>query len=192
MPAFHLPPAAAYVVITAVTATLWSLQTWLIRVFIRVKIHRPLAWDDLHCGIATVFAVLESCLTIAQTGLGLGHHIPSVALQVRVRQELFAWVATLFFVLAVGFSMLSVSFLIARVTRRTSQVGGAYAIAGLTALWMGASCCVVAFQCQLPRPWIVWPRTGCIDIVSTSVVALSSGVVVLMAFFRGRRAPGSA
>ena len=166
MPSFHLPLAGAYVVITATTATIWSILTWHIRLFIRLKIHGPFSWDDIHCTTATIFAILQSCLTIAQTGLGLGRHNERVPKRIRERQELFAWVSTLFYVLAIGFSLLSVCFLIERVTKRTSQVRIALCIAMFTALWMGVSLLVVAFQCKLPTPWMTWPRSGCIDIVS--------------------------
>jgi hypothetical protein len=167
MPAFHLPLAAACVVITATTATIWSLLTWLIRLFIRLKIHGPFGWDDIHCTTATVFAILQSSLTVAQTSFGLGRHNENVASELRERQEKLAWVGTFFYLLALGFSMLSVCFLIARVTKRTGQGKIAYAIAVLTAVYTVICCFVIGFQCRLPTPWVTRPHTRCIGLVSS-------------------------
>lgn len=166
MPAFNLPLPAAYVVITATTATIWSLLAWFIRLFIRLKIHGPFGWDDWHCTIATLFAVVQSSLTTAQTGLGLGRHVDSFAPSVSDRQHLLGWVGSFFYLTALTFSMLSVCFLIARVTKRTSQVHIAYTIAGLTGLWGLVSIFILGFQCRLPNPWITRPHTRCIPLVS--------------------------
>jgi hypothetical protein len=168
MQAFSLTLPAANVVITAATATIWSLLTWHIRLFIRLKIHCPFSWDDTFCTIATVFAVLQSSFTVAQTGVGLGHHVDSFAPHVRDRQHQLGWVATFFFLLALGFSMLSVCFLIERVTKRTNQARTAYGVAALTVVWMVVAMLVVGFQCRLPTPWITRPPSRCIDLVSAS------------------------
>ena len=167
MPAFSLPLGAAYVVITATTAIIWTILAWLIRLFIRLKIHGPFSWDDIHCTIATTYAVLQSCLTISSTSSGLGHHIDSLCPSTLNYQHLLGWVSAFMFLLALCFSMLSVCFLIARVTKRTEQVRIAYAIAALTVLWGVISIFVVAFQCDLPQPWQTVPRSRCFNIVCT-------------------------
>ena len=184
MPAFHLPLAAAYVVITATTATIWSILTWHIRLFIRLKIHGPFGWDDIHCTTATIFAILQSSLTVAQTSFGLGEHNNKVTPAGRERQEKLAWVGTFFYLLALGFSMLSVCLLIVRVTKRTQQVKIAYSIAILTLIWTVASCFVVGFQCRLPTPWVTRPLTRCINLVSSRMVQFDA---MLMFSFNRRK-----
>ena len=165
MPAFNLPLPAAYVVITAVTGSIWTILTWFIRLFIRLKIHGPFSWDDIHCTIATVLAIFQSCLTIAQTGLGLGSHTDTIAQSRIDRQYVLSWAGTVFFYMALCFSMLSVCFLIVRVTKRTDQVRIAYGIAILTGLWGFVSVLTLAFQCDLPNPWDIEPRNRCIHLV---------------------------
>lgn len=165
MPAFNLPLPAAYVVITATTAIIWTVLTWFIRLFIRLKIHGPFGWDDTHCTIATVSAIIQSWITIAQTRFGLGSHHANIPHSIEERQLILGWAAGFFYYAALCFSMLSVCFLLVRITKRTDQVRIAYGIAILTAVWGVSAVFVLAFQCTPPRPWDIQPRSRCINLV---------------------------
>jgi len=164
MPAFGLPSGAACIVITATVGTALTLLFYGIRLFIRLRINRPFGADDLHCTIATLFAILCTSLTISQTRFGLGQHIVTLTAEELNTQHLLAWLATLAFNMALAFSMLSMCFLIVRVTKMTSQATPAYVAAGLTTLWAVVALFFIAFQCKLPYPWQTRPRRRCLDL----------------------------
>ena len=88
MPAFDLPLGTAYIIITATTALIWTILTWLIRLFIRLKIHGPFAWDDILCTVATVLGVIQSCITLLEVPFGLGRH--HVSAENTFRQQFLA------------------------------------------------------------------------------------------------------
>ena len=166
MPAFNLPLGAAHIVITATTGLIWTLLVWHIRLFIRLKIHGPFSWDDIHCTIATVLGICNSGLTILQTSFGLGRHTENVSSLTAYRQHFLAWLAAMLYYLAICFSLLSVCFLIIRITKRTEQARIAYAVAAVTGVWAVVALFILAFQCELPHPWKTRPLSRCIDIVS--------------------------
>jgi hypothetical protein len=172
MPAFGLTLVGAYVVIVAATGIFWSLQCLAIRLFIRLRIHGPLSWDDYCCAIATVLAVTQSSLAILGTRYGLGHRQDTLQTATVNRQRLLGWINNQFYLATLCFSMLSVCFLIVRVTKRTEQVRLAYAIAILTVLWAVISMPTVALDCAVPHPWIISPRSRYTNIVRS--VRLSS------------------
>lgn len=165
MPAFGLNWGAAYVIIVCVTGIIWSLQSISIRLFIRLKMHGPFSWDDACCVVATVLAITQSCITILGTSFGLGKRETELSSDALNRQRILAYTANQFYIASLCFSILSVSFLIARVTRRTKQVRWAYSIAVLTGLWAVTSMFYLAFDCKLPRPWERHPRSRCHNIV---------------------------
>ncbi len=172
MPAFGLSLAPAYVTIVSLTGLIWSLQTLTIRLFIRLRIYGPLGWDDLFCGLATLFACANSTLNIIQCfSFGLGRDVDTLSSQVVEKQRLFAWTVNQIYLVALCLSMLSVCFLLARVTQRTAQVRLAYAIAASTVVWCLISWMVYAFECDLPGPWMSSPRSRCTNIVSSSALS---------------------
>ena len=166
MPAFNLPMAASYVVIAAMVGMIWSIMFWHIRLFIRLKINGPFGWDDIHCTIATVFGIINSCITITETHYGLGQSIRKVPPSDAYHLQLLSWVASLLYILALCFAMLSVCCLIIRIIQHTQHVWLARGIAIVTAMWTVISFFLLAFMCEPPRPWITRPLSRCIDIVS--------------------------
>lgn len=185
MPAFNLTQGAAYIVITALTGTIYTLLAWSIRLFIRLKIHPPFAWDDIHCTIATLFTICDSCLILSQTAYGLGHSTSTLSPHAANTQRILGWLAVLCYVQASCFSILSVTFLLIRVTRLTAQARPAYLAAFSTGLWCLISTTILLFQCRLPAPWRTRPHSRCIDIyyawlfitVTRSVIELSNVLI---------------
>ena len=187
MSAFGLPQGTAYIVITAVTGTIYTLLVWCIRLFIRLKINKPFAWDDIHCAIATAFTVLHACLTLSQTDYGLGHPTYLVSAHATSTRRVLGWIGVLCFLQASCFSMLSITFLILRVTKQTSHARPAHLLALATALWDLTATTIILFQCRLPQPWKTRPHSRCIDIyaawvfITISRALLEAANVVLAA-----------
>lgn len=84
MPAFGLPVAVATVGI------ILSILVYLIRVFVRAKIHGPFGWDDYHSATATILGVINSAITISQAHYGLGQHVTEIPAEMLHRQFLLA------------------------------------------------------------------------------------------------------
>lgn len=164
MPAFKLTQGAAYLVITAITGTIYSILAYLIRIFIRFKLNPPFGKDDILCTLATLFTILNSALVLTQSAYGLGHHAYTISPSTANMQRILGWLAVLAFVQASTFSILSITFLLIRVTHLTSQARPAYLVAAATALWSLTATTIILFQCALPQPWKTRPHSRCIDI----------------------------
>lgn len=78
------------------------------------------------------------------------------------------------YVQASCFSLLSVTFLLVRVAKCTSQARPAYLVAGATGLWCLTSTTIILFQRRLPAPWRTRPHSRCIDIYSAWVFITAS------------------
>jgi hypothetical protein len=165
MPAFGLILDGAYVIIVCITGIIWTLQSIGIRLFIRFKIHGPLGWDDACCVVASVLAITHSCITVLGTCFGLGKRQAEISDATLNQQRILAYIANQFYIASLSFSMLSITFLIARVTRRTKQVRWAYAVATMTSLWAVTSMFYLAFDCKFPKPWNHHPRSRCHNVV---------------------------
>lgn len=157
MPALGLSQPKAYVVVTTVTAVVWSLLNLGIRVFLRLKVNGPFGLDDAACGATTFVGVVHSTLTLYQIRLGLGQHADELSVSAVIELRLWSWINNLLFILALAVSMLSVCFLIARIIGRQRKVWVAYGIAIATGLWAAVSIFFFAFMCTLPRPWLARP-----------------------------------
>ena len=152
MPAFGLEHRAAYVVVVATTAIIWSLLVLGIRIFIRLKINGPFGWDDITCAAATLVGITQSGLTLGQIGFGLGQHDLS---QADINSSSFLlWLSIFFYYLGSALSILSVCFLIARILKTQRTVWMAYGIAIAIGVWAVAAMLANAFQCDLPHPWL--------------------------------------
>lgn len=131
MPASGLPHGARYIIIAATTGMIWTCLAWLIRLFIRLRLHGPFWWDDIFCTIATVLAIVQSIITMCEVHFGLGHHGTELPTSVLEHQQTLDWISNQFYILSLTFSMLSACFLIARITQRTTQVRCAYVVGTL-------------------------------------------------------------
>lgn len=57
MSPFSLPSGASIIVIVCMVGVVWTIFTFIIRIFLRLKVNGPLGWDDVACGLATVWTV---------------------------------------------------------------------------------------------------------------------------------------
>lgn len=165
MPALGLNEPEAYVVITTITAVIWSLLTLCVRIFLRLKVNGPFGRDDAACAIATGVGILHSTLTLVQIRFGLGKRANDLSEWTIGWAQFLAWVCNMLYVLVLAFSILSVCFLIARLIKIQRKVWIAYGIAMATGLWAVCSIFCFAFSCRLPRPWIFARPRHCIGLV---------------------------
>jgi Fungal rhodopsin domain len=69
------------------------------------------------------------------------------------------YVSTLFFVISLGLSKISVAFLLLHLTPQKEHTRILHVIVGLIAVWTVASTFAVALQCNLSHPWILIQET---------------------------------
>lgn len=169
MPFHGLTSAASQVIVTAAIGVAITLGVWLVRLFVRTTLRKPFGTDDIHCTIATFCGIVNSVLAIVETHHGLGQRESDIAPSVVRRQQQMAWIANMFFILALCFAILSVSYLLVRITKLTSLVRVTYAVPIATFVWAVVAFCLVTFQCKLPDPWVFEPQSRCIDLVSRTL-----------------------
>ncbi|CZT20697.1 uncharacterized protein RCC_06555 [Ramularia collo-cygni] len=156
MPSFHLEKVSAGIVIACTTASIWSLLISLIRLFLRLKISGPLGWDDATCAAATLFGVAESCTALLAVHYGLG--IPQNEIGEFEPLYKLVWVAGQLYALSVGFSVLSITCFIARLTKTDQHQRIIHSIMIAIGVWMVISELLIALGCPTPRPWDISDR----------------------------------
>ncbi|KAF2771481.1 hypothetical protein EJ03DRAFT_349494 [Teratosphaeria nubilosa] len=177
MPAFDLSLECASIVIVTTTAVTWSLLTLAMRYFIRLKINGPLGCDDYACSVATVFAVAHSIVTLCEIAFGFGNRKTDGSSL--FSEQVGPYVTNMLYTIAITFSSLSISYLIARVVSKVRHKKVlAYLIIGATACWGLAGVITWAFQCRLPHPWNIDRPRHCISLVG-AWIGLSVGHAAL-------------
>lgn len=171
MPAFGLPIGAAFVVITATTAIIWSLLVLAVRLYLRLKINGPMGSDDYTCIAATVrdiqfkqlrqailtcheaVGVIQSCTVLGEAHVGLGRHAEDLSARQFRNYIIMVWVHAQLYLIVMALSKISVCLLIVRMTKTPKHLYAAYTSIAGSSLWAAIAVLLVQFQCELPEPW---------------------------------------
>ncbi|EME78276.1 uncharacterized protein MYCFIDRAFT_80708 [Pseudocercospora fijiensis CIRAD86] len=98
--------------------------------FLRLKVNGPLGWDDTACGIATIFGVTQSCVTLAAVHEGLGHTQDNLSTEQLDLLFILFWIGNQFYIAAMACATLSISLLICRIAWARHHLVLGYSIAG--------------------------------------------------------------
>ncbi|GAB7361743.1 hypothetical protein MBLNU230_g1790t1 [Neophaeotheca triangularis] len=153
MPAFGLPIGAAFVVITATTAIIWSLLVLAVRLYLRLKINGPMGSDDYTCIAATAVGVIQSCTVLGEAHVGLGRHAEDLSARQFRNYIIMVWVHAQLYLIVMALSKISVCLLIVRMTKTPKHLYAAYTSIAGSSLWAAIAVLLVQFQCELPEPW---------------------------------------
>lgn len=172
MPAFDLPIGAAFVVITATTAIIWTLLVLAVRLYLRLYINGPIGDDDYTCIAATVgdfrfsnprdamltfrtkiVGIIQSSIVLAETHVGLGRHAEELSSKQLHQYAIMVWVHALLYLAAMALSKISVCLLIVRMTKTPKHLYAAYTIIACSSIWAAVAVLLVLFQCEMPEPW---------------------------------------
>ena len=164
-----------------------------IRLYLRYKLNGPIGNDDYAAILATSLGIAQSAVVLAGVHSGLGRrgvvddqsHDQTTAKVLKLRislaihamrltiiAEKIGYAATLLYLSATYVSRASSCLLYIRLTSTRSHLMAAFA--GLAMSAVGGLVCLlaIAFQCRLPKPWIVSNGQHCIDMVSSAIESL--------------------
>ncbi|GIZ41192.1 hypothetical protein CKM354_000450600 [Cercospora kikuchii] len=166
MSGLDIPSAAAYISITCSVAIVWTTFTFLIRTFLRTKVNGPFGRDDTACLAATILGVAQSITTLVAIHYGLGYHAYALSMFSFDRVFLCTWIAEQLYILSEGAALLSISFLIQRITLLRKHHRICFTVAYLIVIWALSSWLLHIFKCPLPRPWDILNADKCLDRVA--------------------------
>lgn len=189
MPSFGLQSVSAGIVIACTTASIWSLLIFLIRLFLRLRISGPFGWDDATCAAATVsassllclslidseaqvFGIAESCTALLAVHYGLGNPEHEIGYEEVKTLFKLIWVAGQLYAFAVGFSVLSITCFITRLTKNSRHLRVLYGLLIAICVWMTISELLIALQCGAPHPWDISDQSTCLNKVGVVHVRL--------------------
>lgn len=112
------------------------------------------------------FGVIESCTALIAVHYGLGDPQDTIGPQEAQTLYLIIWIAGQLYALSVGFSVLSITCFIARLTKNKLHQWTLVGLMLSIGVWMTISECVIALQCPLPRPWDISESSLCLNKVS--------------------------
>ncbi|KAI5363087.1 hypothetical protein Slin15195_G104640 [Septoria linicola] len=157
------PSTAASIAIACIVGIVWTIFTFLIRVFLRAKVNGPFQPDDFACFVATIIGIIQSTLTLTSTHFGLGSHSSSLTDSSFNKVFVLLWLAEQFYILGTAAAMLSICFLICRITSTRKHHAVGYTISALIGAWCIICWNLQIFKCSLPRPWDITEPNKCLD-----------------------------
>ncbi|KAK4549173.1 hypothetical protein LTR36_007631 [Oleoguttula mirabilis] len=141
------------------TATALGLSMTLlssaVRISIRLTISSGWGLDDATLAISTILSFVQSSLVLAACADGLGKSIELIPLELRGGIQQKYYTSNLIFIVALGFSKVSLLLFLRRLTPVSLQRRVILALLGLIAAWTMGSVLAAALQCELSQPWII-------------------------------------
>ncbi|KAF2637433.1 hypothetical protein P280DRAFT_552117 [Massarina eburnea CBS 473.64] len=145
------------------------------RIGIRFSTRKLPTADDVCILIATALAIGNTiAISFAvESGLGKRAFLLTIAHIVDISKEIY--ISTILYIPTVGFSKLSVTIFVARLTCTPSHKRAVILLGVVISCWTISITGVVAFMCKLPRPW---DYTGqCIPIMPFWIAACAIDVL---------------
>lgn len=113
-----------------------------------------------------MISIVQSCITLVTIHYGLGYKVGTFPKSWLYDFELYIWLALMLYTVCLMASLLSVAFLICRITKYRPHLILTYSLAAATGIWGVVCVGVQAFQCGLPSPWLFSSGSRCISKVS--------------------------
>ncbi|KAL1794888.1 hypothetical protein ACET3X_006704 [Alternaria dauci] len=133
--------------------------------------------DDVIIIAAAIFALGSTVIisTALDSGLGKKNCLLNDGDLEHIQLKIF--VTTIFFVLTISLAKSSVLLFLYHLADSTFRKASVLAISALVLLWTIATVAGMVFQCELPKPWMIW--TGkCISLVPFWMVATIVDIVL--------------
>lgn len=167
---YHLPAYPPFQELTptnrgpaVVVATyIYLVIAWmavLVQLWMKLSTSRRLTSND-HCMIASIIlATAQSIALTVSCNKGLGQHIDDISSDNLDAMSQAYYASNILLVLALAAAKASVIFLIISIKPSKSVMLGCRIVLATIALWAVACTFTLAFQCGLPRPWVLGPNT---------------------------------
>ncbi|KAE8365535.1 hypothetical protein BDV27DRAFT_171557 [Aspergillus caelatus] len=152
---------SAFIIIAALIGLSWSILIIGIRVYLRLKLNPPFGLDDVAAVFGTVIGTVQTAVILQAVRNGIGKK-EALLTDDQVESGLKGiYIAWLLYPVVVCASKVSISLLIARLTRTKLHLKASRLLTGFILLWGVISLFLIAFQCKLPMPWNVGAVDHC-------------------------------
>ncbi|PYH96798.1 hypothetical protein BO71DRAFT_374605 [Aspergillus ellipticus CBS 707.79] len=143
----------AWIIITGALGLVLSLASFFIRLYVRLALHPPLAYDDHLLLVATIVAIVQSALVFdaASRGLGTSIHLLKPDQVNRVQTLLTA--TNILYLITIYISKCCVLGIYLRLTPQKLHNRVSLATLALCTAWVIPAILVIAVNCELNRPW---------------------------------------
>ncbi|PWY87736.1 hypothetical protein BO70DRAFT_427637 [Aspergillus heteromorphus CBS 117.55] len=145
----------AWIIINGAMGLVLSLASFFIRLYVRLALHPPFAYDDYVLLGARTVAIIQSALLFDATSLGLGtstHLLQPTNNQLTQIQTLTT-IGDILFLTTLYISKCCVLGIYLRLTPRKPHNRASQATLALCTACLIAAVLVVAVNCELNRPW---------------------------------------
>ncbi|OGM40971.1 hypothetical protein ABOM_010488 [Aspergillus bombycis] len=152
---------SAFIIIAVLIGLSWSVLIIGIRVYLRLKLNPPFGWDDVAALFGTIIGAVQTAVVLQAVRNGIGKK-EALLTDDQVESGLKGiYIAWLLYPVVVCSSKVSISLLIARLTRTKLHLKASHLLTGFILLWGVISLFLIAFQCKLPMPWNVGAVDHC-------------------------------
>ncbi|GFF26139.1 hypothetical protein IFM61606_09654 [Aspergillus udagawae] len=183
----------AWIIITAAFGLVVSLVCLLIRVYVRLALSPPFAYDDYVLLGATVVAIAQSTLIFVAASQGFGTSINLLAQEQINRIQTLITISDILYLVTIYVSKCCVVGIYLRLTPQKIHNRISWATLILCTLWIIPSALILAVNCEMNRPWKTsggqcrhllqrWEFITAMDIV-TELILFALAVTLLQGLF---------
>ncbi|KNG81982.1 hypothetical protein ANOM_010574 [Aspergillus nomiae NRRL 13137] len=141
----------AWIIITGALGLVVSLVSLLIRLYVRLVLSPPFAYDDFVLLGATIFAVVQTSLLFGAVSHGFGTAID--LLQHHQVDNIQTALSDILYLITVYVSKCCVVGIHLRLTPQKLHNRVSWATLALCTAWIITSVSIIAINCELNRPW---------------------------------------
>ncbi|KKK22661.1 hypothetical protein ARAM_002581 [Aspergillus rambellii] len=183
----------AWVIITVGLGLVFSLVSFLIRLYVRLALHPPFAYDDFVLLGATIIAVIQASLLFEASSQGFGTSINLLEDdQVNTIQTLIV-ISDVLYLITLYTTKCCVVGIYLRLTPQKLHNRASWAALILCTLWLIPAILIITINCELERPWrgtggrcgsllARWQFIVALDI-ATELILFSLAVTLLAGLF---------
>ncbi|EAW25109.1 uncharacterized protein NFIA_105970 [Aspergillus fischeri NRRL 181] len=183
----------AWIIITAAFGLVVSLVCLLIRVYVRLALSPPFAYDDYVLLGATVVAIAQSTLIFVAVSQGFGTSIDLLVQEQINRIQTLVTISDILYLITIYVSKCCVVGIYLRLTPQKTHNRISWATLILCTLWIIPSALILAVNCEMNRPWKTsggqcrnllqrWEFITAMDIV-TELILFGLAVTLLQGLF---------
>ncbi|KAE8311747.1 hypothetical protein BDV41DRAFT_322935 [Aspergillus transmontanensis] len=143
----------AWIIITGALGLVVSLVSFLIRLYVRLVLSPPFAYDDFVLLGATIFAVVQTSLLFVAVSHGFGTAIDLLQHDQVYNIQTLITVSDILYLITIYVSKCCVVGIHLRLTPQKLHNRISWATLALCTAWIITSVFIIAINCELNRPW---------------------------------------
>ncbi|RAL04060.1 uncharacterized protein BO80DRAFT_462205 [Aspergillus ibericus CBS 121593] len=143
----------AWVIITGALGLVLSLVSFFIRLYVRLALHPPFAYDDYLLLGATAVAIVQAALLFDAVSNGFGTSIHLLKPEQVNQIQTLITVSDILYLITIYISKCCVCGIYFRLTPQKSHNRATLATLALCTAWVIPAVFIIAVNCELNRPW---------------------------------------